>query len=291
MVFAVMIPGQGSQFRGMGQDLVPRYPGLMRFASELLGYDLVALCRDDPDGYLAKTEYTQPVLFVINALRLFERERDEKRASDYFLGHSLGEYNALLAAGVFDFETGLLIVRRRAELMAQAVGGGMTAVMNITETRLTEIFTEDGVEGVDVAAYNTDKQMVIAAPLQNLGSAHSALRNRGVRFVPLQVGGAFHSRYMKVAQREFSSFLQSFSFGAPQIPVISNVTARPHDPKRIHERLTEQLVESVRWTDSIRYLMSKGEALEHEEVGGKDLTGMVKQISAEVCRIDGGAES
>ncbi|WP_275466510.1 ACP S-malonyltransferase [Streptomyces noursei] len=277
MAFAVLIPGQGSQFRGMGQDVLPKYPGVTQFASDLLGYDLVALCRDDPGGRLADTAYTQPALFVVNALHLFERERREERTADYCLGHSLGEYNALMAAGVLDLETGLRIVRRRAELMAEAVGGGMTAVLNTPEARLAEIFAEDGVEGVDIAAFNTDAQVVVAAPERVLGAAHAALRNRGVRFVPLRVGGAFHSRYMESARREFARFLEGFSFGAPRVRVISNVTARPHEPGRIRERLAEQLVRPVRWTDSIRYLMSRGE-LEFQEVGGKDLTRMVQHI-------------
>ncbi|WP_411127859.1 ACP S-malonyltransferase [Streptomyces sp. x-19] len=277
MAFAVLIPGQGSQFRGMGQDVFPKYPGVTQFASDLLGYDLVALCRDDPGGRLADTAYTQPALFVVNALHLFERERREERTADYCLGHSLGEYNALMAAGVLDLETGLRIVRRRAELMAEAVGGGMTAVMNTSEARLAEIFAEDGVEGVDVAAFNTDAQVVVAAPERVLEAAHAALRNRGVRFVPLRVGGAFHSRYMESARCEFARFLEGFSFGAPRVRVISNVTARPHEPGRIRERLAEQLVRPVRWTDSIRYLMSRGE-LEFQEVGGKDLTRMVQHI-------------
>ncbi|MGW5114004.1 ACP S-malonyltransferase [Streptomyces noursei] len=277
MAFAVLIPGQGSQFRGMGQDVFPKYPGVAQFASDLLGYDLVALCRDDPGGRLADTAYTQPALFVVNALHLFERERREERTADYCLGHSLGEYNALMAAGVLDLETGLRIVRRRAELMAEAVGGGMTAVMNTSEARLAEIFAEDGVEGVDIAAFNTDAQVVVAAPERVLEAAHAALRNRGVRFAPLRVGGAFHSRYMESARREFARFLEGFSFGAPRARVISNVTARPHEPGRIREQLAEQLVRPVRWADSIRYLMSRGE-LEFQEVGGKDLTRMVQHI-------------
>lgn len=278
MPLAVMIPGQGSQFRGMGQDVFPRYPGLTRFASELLGYDLAALCRDDPDGLLADTAYTQPALFFVNALHLFERERREERAADHFLGHSLGEYNALLAAGVFDLETGLRIVRRRAELMAGAVGGGMTAVMNTSEDRLARMFAEGGVEGVDIAAFNTDAQLVVAASGPVLGAAHETLRNRGVRFVPLRVGGAFHSRYMEPARREFAAFLEGFTFHEPRVPVISNVTARPHESRALRERLAEQLVRPVRWTDSIRYLMSLDGPLEYQEVGGKDLTRMVEHI-------------
>jgi malonyl CoA-acyl carrier protein transacylase len=278
MAFAVMVPGQGSQFRGMGQDIFPRYPGLTRFASDLLGYDLVALCCDDPDGRLNETAYTQPALFFVNALLLFEQKHREVRPVDYWLGHSLGEYNALLAAGVYDLETGLRIVHRRAHLMAGAVGGAMTAVVNLAEAQLAQIFAEDGIIGVDLAAFNTDTQVVIAASEPAMEDAHAALRNRGVKFVPLQVSGAFHSRYMEPARRDFTRFLESFSFNAPQVPVISNVTARPHVPSEIPERLAEQLVRPVRWAESIRYLMSLEDDLEFKEVGGRGLLNMVDSI-------------
>ncbi|MYR12296.1 acyltransferase domain-containing protein, partial [Streptomyces sp. SID724] len=108
-MFAILFPGQGSQFRGMGADVFGHYPGITRFACDLLGYDLPARCRDNQDDVLSRTECTQPALFTVNALHAFERERREGRPADCYLGHSLGEYNALLAAGVFDFETGLQI--------------------------------------------------------------------------------------------------------------------------------------------------------------------------------------
>lgn len=146
-MFAILFPGQGSQFRGMGADVFGHYPGITRFACDLLGYDLPARCRDNRDDVLARTECTQPALFTVNALHTFERERREGRPADCYLGHSLGEYNALLAAGVFDFETGLRIVTKRGELMAAASGGGMTAVMNTPVERLLEVLDADGVEG------------------------------------------------------------------------------------------------------------------------------------------------
>lgn len=195
-MFAILFPGQGSQFRGMGADVFGHYPGITRFACDLLGYDLPARCRDNQDDVLSRTECTQPALFTVNALHAFERERREGRPADCYLGHSLGEYNALLAAGVFDFETGLRIVQKRGELMAAASGGGMTAVMNTPAERLLEVLGADGVEGVEVAAHNTDTQIVIAGADGALRAAHASLRARGIRFAPLRVGAAFHSRAM-----------------------------------------------------------------------------------------------
>lgn len=280
MSFAVLFPGQGAQFRGMGADVFGRYPALTEFARDLLGYDLVAVCRDDPDGILARTECTQPALFVVNALHQFERELREERRADYYLGHSLGEYNALLAAGAFDFQTGLRLVKKRAELMAAATDGGMTAVVGLSEGELLELLRAEGIESVDVAGFNTDTQLVVAGPVPELRVAHKALGRQGVRFVPLRVGGAFHSRYMDPARVVFAKYLKEFTFHEPHTPVIANVTGLPYVSGEFAQTLGDQLVQPVRWTDSVRFLLGQGSPLECAEVGGKSLLGMVKKISA-----------
>ncbi|MCX5202699.1 acyltransferase domain-containing protein [Streptomyces sp. NBC_00237] len=280
MVFAILFPGQGAQFRGMGADLFGRYPGLTQFACDMLGYDLVALCRDDPDGLLASTRYTQPALYTVQALQLFERTRREERPADHYLGHSIGEYNALLAAEVFDFATGLRLVKKRAELMAQASGGGMTAVRDTPAERLAEIFAADGVEGIDIAGFNTDAQIVIAGPLDVLPAAHAALERHQIRFAPLRVSGPFHSRHMAPARAEFEAFLADVDFRAPTTPVIANVTGRPYRPEETVRLLCDQLVEPVRWTDSVRHLLAIDPRTECEELGGKALLRMVEHIRA-----------
>ncbi|WP_035796838.1 ACP S-malonyltransferase [Kitasatospora mediocidica] len=283
MPFAILFPGQGAQSRGMGEDVFGRYPGLTQFACDLLGYDLAELCRDNPDDVLSRTEYTQPALYTVNALRMFERERREERRADCFLGHSLGEYNALLAAGAFDFATGLRLVRKRGELMAAASGGGMTAVADTPEPELLEIFRQDGVEGVDLAGFNTDTQIVIAGTTEVLDAAHAALRAREVRFAQLRVSAPFHSRYMEPARAEFEDFLRGFTFSEPSTPVIANVTGRPYEPGAIVAMLSRQLVEPVRWTDSVRHLLAlSGDStpVDCEEVGGRSLLRMVDRIRA-----------
>ncbi|MGW2330439.1 ACP S-malonyltransferase [Streptomyces sp. NPDC001700] len=278
MVFAILFPGQGSQFRGMGKDAFQGYPGLTQFACDLLGYDLVALCRDNPDDMLARTEYTQPALYTVNALQMFERVRREDRPADCYLGHSLGEYNALLAAGVFDFETGLRLVKKRGELMAAASGGGMTAVMNTPASRLFDILGQDGIEGLDVAGFNTDTQLVIAGPASALRAAHAALKERGIRFAPLRVSAPFHSRYMEPARAEFERYLKEFTFAEPAADVVANVTGRPYETGAIVSTLSQQLVEPVRWTDSVRHLLARDPQFACEEVGGKSLLRMVEKI-------------
>ncbi|TMU98178.1 MULTISPECIES: ACP S-malonyltransferase [unclassified Streptomyces] len=279
MPFAVLFPGQGAQFRGMGSDVFDRYPALTEFACDLLGYDLAAICRDNPDDILARTECTQPALFVVNALHTFEREHREERSADYYLGHSLGEYNALLAAGVLDFRTGLRLVKKRGELMAAASDGGMTAVLGLPEHELLDMFRQEGIATVDLAGLNSDTQLVISGPIPDLRVAHEALTRRGVRFVPLRVGGPFHSRYMDPARVEFEEYLENFTFNAPHTPVIANVTGLPHVRGEFVRNLGNQLVQPVRWADSIRYLLGRESPLECEEVGGRSLLSMVKKIS------------
>ncbi|WP_050374622.1 ACP S-malonyltransferase [Streptomyces acidiscabies] len=278
MPFAVLFPGQGSQFRGMGEGLFDRYPALTGFACDLLGYDLAAVCRDNPDDMLARTECTQPALFVVNALHTFERERREERPADYYLGHSLGEYNALLAAGALDFRTGLSLVKKRGELMAAASDGGMTAVMGPRPEELLAVLAEEGIESVDLAGLNSDTQLVIAGPHPDLSATHAALTRRGIRFVPLRVGGPFHSRHMDPARVLFEKYLKDFTFRTPHTPVVSNVTARPHDPTDFPRTLGAQLIHPVRWTDSIRWLRAHDTPLECAEIGGTSLLGMLKRI-------------
>ncbi|MEV7781167.1 ACP S-malonyltransferase [Kitasatospora sp. NPDC088351] len=281
-MLAVIFAGQGSQEKGMGAEVFGYYPGLVQFASDTLGYDLVSLCTENPDGLLARTEYTQPALYVVNALRTFERVHREDRPADFYLGHSLGEYNALLAAGVFDFETGLRLVAKRGELMAAASDGGMTAVLNTPAEHLLKIFADDGVDGVDIAGFNTASQIVIAATPPVLAVAHACLKRREIRFVRLRVSAPFHSRYMEPARVRFAEFLKRFSFAEPAVPVVSNVTGRPYRPGQVARMLTEQLVTPVRWTDSVRTLLDGDDGLEFTEIGGSALTHMVQKIRSGV---------
>lgn len=280
---ALLFPGQGSQLKGMGKDVFSRYPGLTRFASEVLGYDLAALCLEDPEGKLAQTQYTQPALFTVQALLTFERAHREEAPADVLLGHSLGEYNALLAAGSFDFATGLRLVRRRGELMAAASGGGMSAVMNVTPERLSSLLREHGVGGLEFAGFNTDTQLVIAGSSSALQRAQDVLRQHQITTVPLRVSAPFHSSYMEPARAQFESFLADVDFREPAVPVISNVTGRPHERGSIARLLCEQLVRAVRWTDSIRYLLGVEPRVEFTEIRGRTLTQMVEQIRKPVA--------
>ena len=285
---AIIFPGQGSQFKGMGKDLFPLFPELVKSASDILGYSVEELCLTDAQGRLSQTQYTQPALFVVNAMHYF-RQRDlhagdNRWQPDFLAGHSLGEYNALLAAGVFSFETGLRLVKKRGELMGAASGGGMAAVLGIPASEVRAMLDEHKLEHIDVANFNTPTQTVIAGERNALAAAADLFAQRNLRCVMLNVSAAFHSRHMRAAQAEFAQFLQSFTFAAPRMAVIANATARPYDPARIAETLATQIAAPVQWVDSIRYVMGRGD-IEFQEIGASVLSKMVQEIRAKETAI------
>ena len=280
MTHVVLFPGQGSQVKGMGGGLFDRFPDMTAEADRILGYSIGELCLEDPRGELGLTQFTQPALFVVNALLYRARMEDGGAAPDFAAGHSLGEYNALLAAGCFDFATGVTLVKERGALMGRVSGGGMSAVIGL-EPETIQTVLQESEEGrrVDVANFNSFEQTVMAGPKEDLAAVAPALDAAGARMVvPLKVSAPFHSRYMRDAQREFEGFLRGFEFHAPSIPVISNVRARPYDADRVRATLAEQIGNSVRWLESMLYLMETPEPA-FEEVGpGQVLTKLLKQI-------------
>ena len=282
-MLTVVFPGQGSQKKGMGESLFDDFPQLTSRADAILGYSIKSLCLDDPDNLLGQTQYTQPAIYVVSALAYLKRSDESKTKPDFLAGHSLGEYTALFAAGAFDFETGLKLVRKRGELMARATGGGMAAVIGLLPDEIFEVLSRNGLSDIAVANYNTPSQTVISGLRKDIDRAQPVFEKvkKGVLYIPLKVSGAFHSRFMEPARQEFSGYLDSFEFSELALPVVSNVTARPYLAGRIKENLIRQLTSSVQWTDSIRYLMGKGTMI-FEEVGpGKVLTGMIRKIEKE----------
>lgn len=280
MSIACVFPGQGSQSKGMGAELFERFADWTTQADEVLGYSIRELCVDDPESKLGLTTFTQPALYVVNALTWRARLEDGGAAPAFVAGHSLGEYNALLASGVFDFADGLRMVRRRGELMGQVSGGGMAAVVGLEPGRIKEILQDsEAGQRLDVANFNSFDQTVIAGPVDDISAVRPAFEAAGVRaFIPLNVSAPFHSRYMRAAEGEFAAFLKDQSFGTPAIPVIANVTGQPYDPEAVRETLGRQIGHSVRWLDSVLYLLDQG-VTEVEEVGpGSVLRKLVAQI-------------
>lgn len=281
---AVLFPGQGSQFKGMGKSLFPHFRELTKTASDMLGYSLEELCVEDPRNQLGQTQYTQPALYVVNAMHFMHRygvDADDPARSEiaFYAGHSLGEYNALHAAGVFSFETGLQLVRKRGELMASATGGGMAAIVGVRSEVLRQQLSDLGMEAIDVANFNTPTQTVIAGEREALNAAMAVLGERGLRCVPLNVSAAFHSRHMRVLQQAFASFLRGFEFASPRKPVIANATALPYAHEHVAHMLATQFASPVQWVDSIRYLMGR-DVQAFEEMGASVLTRMVAEIRA-----------
>jgi len=274
-----VFPGQGSQHKGMGKDLFARYADVLTVVDRVLGYSMMELCLDDAKGLLGETQFTQPALYVVNALTYFHTVETKGTRPDYVAGHSLGEYNALLAAEVIDFETGLRLVQKRGELMAKVKGGGMAAVVGLSEKEIERILSEHSFTGIDIANRNTPSQFVISGLVGEIQKSRSVLESGGAGMVvPLRVSAPFHSRYMASVRNEFSDFLSTIQVSRPKIPVISNVEARPYPENRIRELLADQITNSVHWTDTIRYLMARGET-EFLELGpGSILTGLIRKI-------------
>jgi trans-AT polyketide synthase/acyltransferase/oxidoreductase domain-containing protein len=253
---AWVFAGQGSQRKGMGAQEFDRFPERCAAADAILGYSIRDLCLNDEPlsdngRHLLQTQYAQPAIYVVGALHVFAMQ-DE--APDFLAGHSVGEYIALLAAGCFDFETGLRLVQKRGELMARASGGGMLAVVGVEVDRIRQLLPAD----VDVANYNSRQQVVLSGPQDSLSQANKVLARAGARCVPLAVSAAFHSRSMADAAREFTDFVRSFTFEEPRVPVISNVTAEPYAKGTIVELLAKQITSPVRWRDSMLYLRRQG---------------------------------
>jgi trans-AT polyketide synthase/acyltransferase/oxidoreductase domain-containing protein len=275
---AYLFPGQGSQIRGMGGELFDEFPQETALADRVLGYSIARLCREDPERQLDKTQFTQPALFVVNALSYLRKVRNGKNGVAYSAGHSLGEYNALFAAGAFDFETGLRMVQKRAALMARATEGGMAAVIGLDEATVCSVLANKGLRDIDIANYNGAAQFIVSGPRQAVLNAAPLFTAAGAQnYIPLRVGGAFHSRYMEPARKEFEEFLSQFTFNKLAMSVIANVTGQPHEEGMIARMLVEQLTKPVRWDRTIDFLLSR--EVEFEELGhGNVLTRLTEKI-------------
>lgn len=280
----LLFPGQGSQFKGMGGALWSAYPELTEKASRILGYSIRELCLEDPHHHLNQTQFTQPALYVVGALHFQQWLEKTGKRPEAAAGHSLGEYPALFAAGVFDFENGLRLVQKRGQLMSEARDGSMAAVIGMPPDTLRRFLQDNGLDGIDLANLNSVSQTVLAGDTASITRAEQLLTARDVKCVVLNVSAAFHSRHMEKARQSFATFLQDFTFASPAFPVISNVTARPHQPGKIAQLLAEQITSPVRWSEGIRYLMGLAElnctemGADPNRLGGMVLTKLTEEI-------------
>lgn len=272
-MLCLMFPGQGVQRRGMGEGLFDQYPDLTAAADAELGYSLKALCLED-SGRLRDTRYAQPAVFFVNALSAAGREGEY----GCFIGHSLGEYNALVAAGCLDLMTALRLVRDRAEAMAQVTDGGMAAVTGLTADRIEQVLREANLAAVFIANRNSERQTVIAGGSMQLGLAMERLKSSGaLAVVPLSVSGPFHTPLMAPAARAYAAALRACEFKPGHAPVYSSVTAAPFDSERAVTALTSQVTSPVNWVRAVRRMRGDG-VTKFDEVNGTTLTALVRTI-------------
>jgi [acyl-carrier-protein] S-malonyltransferase len=277
MAVAWVFPGQGSQKVGMAEAVLTLPGARQRFAlaSELLGRDLLAICSATGEGLmdLNDTRNTQPALFVVESL-LVDALRAEGRQPALVAGHSLGELVALYAAGVFDAETGLDLMRLRSELMASAGGGAMTAVIGFDAEQLRDLVA--ATEGVVIANDNSEAQVVLSGTPEAVAAVSGALHCK--RAIPLAVSGAFHSPFMAEAAAHFASALEQVPFADASVPVLSNTDPTPErSGEALKARLTRQMTTGVRWRETMACLPRQGIRTTVEIGPGQVLSGLIKR--------------
>ncbi len=281
---ALLFAGQGAQVVGMGRDLAEHFPAAKAWfdrANSAVGYDLASVCFAGPESELTKTENAQPGIFLVSwvAFQLL-KERAPSLNFQATAGLSLGEFTALTAAGAMTFEDGLRVVRQRGRFMQEACDvtkGGMAAIIGLDEAPTREACAE---AGVALANLNCPGQIVISGAAEKIDKACELAKAKGAkRALPLTVAGAYHSPLMASAQPKLQAELAKVNLATPAIPVISNVTAQPHSsPAEISARLVDQVTSSVRWEESMRYLLAQGFTRFIELGPGTALSGFMKRI-------------
>ena len=283
---AIVFPGQGSQKIGMGAQLVESESGRAIFdsSSEILDYDLGELCLNGPEEKLTNTLYAQPALLAVG-VAAWEKVRAEGTQAQMTAGHSLGEYAALVAARAIDFADAMRLVKRRAELMANAPAGTMAAMIGLPEDLLDRVLEVANESGIVVAAnYNSPGQIVVSGETTGVLAAMNEAKAQGAKkVVQLAVSGAFHSPLMREAGDEMRDLISAAPFQNAQFPVYSNTTARAAtNADELRAALSEQMTSAVRWIETVQNMAADG-ATEFYELGsGKVLAGLIKRISKDV---------
>lgn len=282
---ALLFSGQGAQTVGMGKDLAAEYPTAARLfaqADEILGFPLSATTFEGPAEELTKTSVCQPALYVHGLATLAVlQEQLPNFAFHATAGLSLGEFTAHAAAGTFDFETGLRLVAKRSQAMQEAcenTEGGMAAIIGGEENRIRDLAAA---ADVDVANLNSPGQIVLSGESSKIALSVSLAREYGARkAVELTVAGAFHSRLMETAYQKLSVALEETPIVEPRVPVVCNVDAiSVSDPVTIRRTLADQVTGSVRWTESVEYLIDHVGCTEFIEIGpGGVIAGLVGRI-------------
>lgn len=281
---AVVFAGQGAQTVGMGKDLADAFPecrALYERADAVLGYSLSSICFEGPAEELTRSNHCQPAIFV-TSMACFEayRQKGGHMAFAGAAGLSLGEWTALHMAGALEFEDTLRVLEARGRFMQEACeqrDGAMVSVIGLSQAELAAICKKTG---VTVANLNSEAQTVLSGERSGIQEAERLANEAGAkRTVVLNVAGAFHSPLMQPAADRLAEFLADISFAPPQLPVVANVTGRPHGgPDEIRDTMIRQVTDSVRWLDCIEWFRSNGVAAYLECGPGKVLSGLIKRI-------------
>jgi [acyl-carrier-protein] S-malonyltransferase len=284
---AIIFPGQGSQYLGMGKEFVeadPKAAELLTMAEEVSGFPLKQLCFNGPMPDLTRVLHLQPALTAVNLICL---QQLHKAVPDlmpaYVGGHSLGEYSALHAAGVLSASDTMALVTKRGEFMERegaANPGGMRAVLGLTIEEVDSLMADyTGAGTVVVANHNTVQQVIISGDQDGLDGLSELCREQGAKVIPLKVSVANHSPLVAGAVEDFAAFMETITFNAPRIPLLFNATAALEtDPAAIRSIMARQIASRVRWYESINIMVENGVEL-FIEIGPKNvLTGMMKKI-------------